>query len=152
MEYELYNNHEVHENIYLISINEIEEVLKTYNDNREISIIMNKCKNEPKNTWITKGDNLPRFNVPLLRVDDNNQLRITDGRHRIFWMKKLQMTDIPIAITMGAKNVLNSKHINIIPITTMDMPCSTQPEADLVYNPSNTRDIMMKLANLQKKI
>ncbi|HEM7189285.1 TPA: hypothetical protein U2I61_003809 [Providencia rettgeri] len=84
MKYELYNNHEVHENIILISINTIETILEMYNNVDEISNIMNKCKNEPKNTWISKGDNLPRFNVPLLRVDDDNQFKIVDGRHRIF--------------------------------------------------------------------
>lgn len=52
---------------------------------------------------------------------------------------------------MDAICVLYSKHINIVPITTMDMPCSTLPEADLEYNPPNIRDIMVRLANLQNK-
>lgn len=151
MNYQLYNNHEVHEGIFLLEIKIIEDILEQYHQESEIRWIESKCGYLPKINWISEGLNLPRFNVPLLHLSFNGELRINDGRHRVYWMKKCGMQEIPIAITESAIDILKSKNINMNMIEYLDMPCSTIPNSDSEFKSPGVNYIMSKLANCSKK-
>lgn len=127
MEYELYNNHEIHECIVLLDIDIINIILNDYNDDDDLLWVKNNCTEEPKSIWISPGRDLSKFNVPLLDVNYENEIRVTDGRHRICWMKEKGMNEIPIAITKSVVEYFQKKSLELKMITTFDMPCSVKP-------------------------
>jgi len=127
MEYELYNNHCVHECIVLLDIEIIDGILNEYNNKDDLSWVKNHCTEDPKSVWIVPGSTLAMFNVPLLTVNDKNEIRVSDGRHRICWMKGKGMIKIPIAITKSVAKIFQKKGINLEVITFLDMPCSVTP-------------------------
>ena len=128
MEYELYNNHDVHECIVLLDIDFINGVLNEYNDDDDLLWVKNNCTEEPKSFWIIPGSVFAKFNVPLLYINHENEIRVGDGRHRIFWMKEKGMNKIPIAITKSVVETFQKMGIVLEMITTFDMPCSVKPE------------------------
>lgn len=127
MEYELYNNHWAHEFIVLLDIEIIDGILKEYNTVDDLLWVVNHCTEEPKSVWIAPGSDLAKFNVPLLAVNDENEVRVSDGRHRIFWMKGKGMSTIPVAITKSVVEYFRNKGINFEVITVLNMPCSVMP-------------------------
>ncbi|HDM8083565.1 TPA: hypothetical protein PXN43_003195 [Yersinia enterocolitica] len=127
MEYELYNNHEVHEFIVLLDVNIINVILNDYNDDDELLWMKNNYSEEPKSIWISPGMVFSKFNVPLLDINYDNEIRVIDGRHRICWMKEKGMDKIPIAITKSVVGYFQKESINLEMITTLDMPCSVKP-------------------------
>ncbi|WPG21919.1 hypothetical protein SD435_05455 [Kosakonia cowanii] len=128
MEYELYNNHCVHECIVLLDIKIIDGILKEYNTDDDLLWVENHCAEEPKSVWIAPGSVLAMFNVPLLVVNDENEVRVSDGRHRICWMKGKDMNAIPVAITKSVLKNFQKKGVKLEVITTLDMPCSVMPK------------------------
>lgn len=127
MEYELYNNHYAHECIVLLDIDIIDGILNEYNNESDLSWVENNCTEEPKPAWIVPGSVFAKFNVPLLFVNDKNEIRVSDGRHRICWMKGKGMNKIPIAMTKSVVEVFQQRGIHLEMITTLDMPCSVTP-------------------------
>ncbi|HBQ6765820.1 MULTISPECIES: hypothetical protein [Klebsiella] len=148
MEYELYNNHCIHECIVLLDIEIIDGILKGYNTDDELLWVGNFCTEEPKSVWIAPGRVLAMFNVPLLVVNDENEFRVSDGRHRIFWMKGKDMNAIPVAITKSALKNLQQKGIKFEVITTLDMPCSVIPNLQhkVESKPLDANHVIKKLA------
>ncbi|WET16306.1 hypothetical protein P2W49_07235 [Yersinia intermedia] len=109
MEYELYNNHARHECIVLLNIDIINEILNEYNNDDDLLWVKNNCTEKPKSVWIIPGSVFAKFNVPLLDVNYENEIRVSDGRHRICWMKEKGMNAIPIAITKSVVEAFQKK-------------------------------------------
>lgn len=127
MEYELYNNHEIHECIVLLDIHILDEILNEYNHDDDLLWVKSNCTEDPKSIWIIPGRVFPKFNVPLLYVNEDKKIRVNDGRHRIFWMKEKGMNKIPIAITKSVVEAFQIKGIYLEEIATLDMPGSVKP-------------------------
>lgn len=137
MEYELYNNHWVHEFIVLLDIEIIDGILNEYNTDDDLLWVANHCTEEPKSVWIAHGRDLAMFNVPLLVINDENEVRVSDGRHRIGWMKKKGMSAIPVAITKSVVGYFRNKGVNFEVITALDMPCSVMPDLQNKIEPKS---------------
>jgi len=127
MEYELFNNHFIHEFIVLLDIEIIDGILNKYNTEDDLLWVTNQCTDEPKAVWIIPGSDLAMFNVPLLVVNEENEVRVSDGRHRICWMKGKGMSAIPVAITRSVVEYFRNKDVDFKVITVLDMPCSVKP-------------------------
>lgn len=127
MKYELYNNHWIHEFIVLLDIEIIDGILNEYNTDDDLLWVTNHCTEEPKSVWVARGSDLAMFNVPLLVINDEKEVRVSDGRHRICWMKGKGMNEIPVAITKSVVEYFRNKGINFKVITALDMPCSVMP-------------------------
>lgn len=127
MEYKLFNNHMVHDFIVLLDIEIIDGILNEYNTEDELLWVANQCTEEPKSAWIIPGRDLAMFNVPLLFVNEENEVRVSDGRHRICWMKGKGMSAIPVAIARSVVDYFRNKGVNFEVITVLDMPCSVKP-------------------------
>lgn len=150
MEYELYNNHGIHECIVLLDINIINVILNNYNHDDDLLWVKNNCTEEPKYIWISHGRFFPKFNVPLLDVNYDNEIQVIDGRHRICWMKEKGMNAIPIAITKPVVEFFQKENINLKMITTLDMPCSVKPNLQNIVE-SETLDAYHVIKRLVKK-
>ncbi|HCA6603595.1 TPA: hypothetical protein MXU99_002990 [Enterobacter roggenkampii] len=148
MEYELFNNHMAHEFIVLLDIDIIDGILNEYNTEDELLWVANECTEEPKSVWIIPGRDLAMFNVPLLVVNEENEVRVSDGRHRICWMKGKGMSAIPVAITRSVVEYFRNKGVNFEVITVLDMPCSVKPNLQnkVETKPLDGNHVIKKLA------
>lgn len=148
MEYELFNNHMAHEFIVLLDIDIIDGILNEYNTEDELLWVANECTEEPKSVWIIHGRDLAMFNVPLLVVNEENEVRVSDGRHRICWMKGKGMSAIPVAITRSVVEYFRNKGVNFEVITVLDMPCSVKPNLQnkVETKPLDGNHVIKKLA------
>ncbi|MDU1653539.1 MAG: hypothetical protein E6850_13715 [Leclercia adecarboxylata] len=129
MDYELF-----HDNVdgcdyhfVLIEVSVLWKYFNNYHRVSEINYLKNQCKNEPKQDWIRFGNDLHGFIVPSVKINENDDIVITNGRHRVLWMMSKNLTFIPVAMTHPTRKNLEDKGIALKDIAIFNMPCNTNP-------------------------
>lgn len=88
MDYELFHNDIDGSNYHfvLIEASVLQKYFDDYHQTSELNHLKGHCKSDPKQDWICFGKNLHGFIVPSIKINEEGDVTITDGRHRVLWM------------------------------------------------------------------
>ncbi|WP_323877193.1 hypothetical protein [Aeromonas hydrophila] len=128
MEYKLSSNIDYEHVIVLIDAEILNQYLISYHEEDELSYIKSQCKDEPKSSWVSEGDIMNVFSVPIIRINDENDIVIVDGRHRVYWMMSKNMLEIPVAISHFTKKALDERGLFLKMVDILNMPCKVIPK------------------------
>ena len=147
MKYKLFSRLKTDCSIYLIEKDFLYKILSDFNDENELSRIIDACTKEPKESWIVKYEPLNLFDVPFLITNVDGLLCVDQGRHRICWMISQGMSDIPVAVSTSALKLISDYQI----IEEYDMPFSFVPSKSENNESLDTKNIVEKTMSILKK-
>ncbi|WP_336993782.1 hypothetical protein [Lelliottia amnigena] len=136
MDYELFHNDIDGSNYHfvLIEASVLQKYFDDYHQTSELNHLKGHCKSDPKQDWICFGKNLHGFIVPSIKINEEGDVTITDGRHRVLWMMSKKMPLIPVAMTHLTRINLEEKGIALNDVTIFNMPCSTNPQEKAIVS------------------
>ncbi|MCS3607947.1 hypothetical protein [Erwinia rhapontici] len=115
--------------VVLIEASLLHQYLDDYHEVDEINYIRQHCTSAPKNDWFRQGNNQVGFIVPLIRINEEGDICIIDGRHRFFWMISQNISPIPVSLTLLTKRTLEDKGFILNNVSILDLPCNILPQA-----------------------
>lgn len=113
--------------VYLIEKKYLVAYFNSYHTQEEFEFINSKCTNEPKSQWFTKANDINRFIVPVLIINEKNDIVISNGRHRVCWMINNNLNEIPVALDQTTKTSLEVKGISLKQSGTIVLPIENLP-------------------------
>ncbi|WP_413483196.1 hypothetical protein [Morganella psychrotolerans] len=153
MDYELFhNNIDGGDYIFvLIDASVLQKYFDDYHSVSDLNYLKRQCKLDPAQDWIRYGNNLPGFIVPSIRINEEDDVTITDGRHRVLWMMSKKMQSIPVAMTHPTRKKLEAKGIDLKDVTIFNMPCSTYPQKKDIVKIDHEKEVKSLISRLKKK-